>query len=159
MCQVRYSHTNRGRKEAAKENLKKAFFTGGNSSCRAHIRQHYETYQVRCKDGNVPVNHHAIPRNIFRQMKEDKKRKGGTQATLDGMLEKTAEVKTYSREGATHAIVQFVACDDQVGAGAMVMLQDDIDIRRLLGFCCWRKTYISKLPCCDEAQDDTQRLT
>ena len=116
MCQVRYSHTNRGRKEAAKENLKKAFFTGGNSSCRAHIRQHYEIYKVRCKDGNIPVNHHAIPRNIFRQMKEDKKRKGGTQATLDRMLEKTAEVKTYSREGATHAIAQFVACDDQVGA-------------------------------------------
>jgi hypothetical protein len=61
MCQVRYSHTNRVCKEAAKENLKKAFFTGGNSSCCAHIRQHYEIYKAQCKDGDIPENHHAIP--------------------------------------------------------------------------------------------------
>jgi hypothetical protein len=84
------SHTSRGRKDAAKENVRKAFFTGGNSSCRAHIRQHYDTYKTRCKEGNVPENHHAIPRHIYREMKGDKKAKGGVQTTLDGMLEKTA---------------------------------------------------------------------
>ena len=74
-------------------------------------------------------------------MKMDKNTKGGVQSTLDAALEKTKEVKTYTREEVTHAVAQFVACDDQVGA--MVVMQDDIDICRLLGSCCQRKTYIS----------------
>jgi hypothetical protein len=28
---------------------RKAFFKGGNSTCRLHIRQHYEIYKERCK--------------------------------------------------------------------------------------------------------------
>ena len=47
-------------------------------------------------------------------MKVDKKAKGGLQLTLDEALEKLSEVKVYMRDGATHAIAQLVACDDQV---------------------------------------------
>jgi hypothetical protein len=46
-------------------NEKKAFFVGGNSTCWAHIRQHYNIYKERCKAGNIPENHHAIPRHIY----------------------------------------------------------------------------------------------
>ena len=30
--------------------VRKAFFLGGNSSCHAHIRQHYGLYKQRCKE-------------------------------------------------------------------------------------------------------------
>lgn len=58
-------------------------------------------------------------------MKADKA-KGETQQTLDGVLEKSAGVKPYTREEATHAVAQFVACDDQVSA--IVVLRIDVDI-------------------------------
>jgi hypothetical protein len=47
-------------------------------------------------------------------MKVDKKASGGVQLTLDGALEKLSEVKIYTRDGATHAIAQFIVCNDQV---------------------------------------------
>ena len=59
-------------------------------------------------------------------MKVDKKAKGGLQLTLDRALEKPSEVKVYTRDGATHAIAQLVACDDQVCV--TVVLRVDIDI-------------------------------
>jgi hypothetical protein len=106
-------------------NEKKAFFVGGNSSCRAHIRQHYDIYKERCKAGNIPENHHAIPRHIFRQMKVDKKTTGGVQSTLDGVVGKSAHLKSYTREAVLHAVAQFVACDDQVRE--MLMLRAETD--------------------------------
>jgi hypothetical protein len=66
-----------------------AFLTGGNSSCRAHIRQHYGLYQQLCKEKNIPQNHHAIPRPLWRKMQEEKSDlKRGSQTKLDGMFEK-----------------------------------------------------------------------
>ena len=70
---------------------RKAFFTGGNSSCQAHIRSHYPLYQQRCKEQNIPENHYAIPQEIWRQMKAEKlKPKGKQQVKLDGILVKEA---------------------------------------------------------------------
>ncbi|KIM51960.1 hypothetical protein SCLCIDRAFT_75584, partial [Scleroderma citrinum Foug A] len=40
---------------------RKAFFTGGNSTCRQHIRVHYKVYKERCSAENIKENHHAIP--------------------------------------------------------------------------------------------------
>jgi len=80
-------HTIRANKKVLKGGEKKAFFTRGNSTCRAHIRQHYEIYKERCKEGNIPENHHVLPRQLYWQMKIDKKATGA-QLTLDGVLEK-----------------------------------------------------------------------
>ncbi|RDB17308.1 hypothetical protein Hypma_001668 [Hypsizygus marmoreus] len=55
----------------AKHGKRKAFFTGGNSSCRQHIRQHYDLYKKKCSDANVPENHWAIPQQLWREMEED----------------------------------------------------------------------------------------
>ncbi|KAH9007734.1 hypothetical protein EDB84DRAFT_1591299 [Lactarius hengduanensis] len=54
---------------------RKAFHKGGNSSCRLHIRQHYKTYKERCENADVPINHRAIPRNIWKAMEEEKEAK------------------------------------------------------------------------------------
>lgn len=49
------------------KNERTVFFTGGNSSCWVHIRQHYDIYKERCKAGNIPENHHAIPQHLYQQ--------------------------------------------------------------------------------------------
>ncbi|KAH9166871.1 hypothetical protein EDB89DRAFT_1910346 [Lactarius sanguifluus] len=36
-----------------KEKLQKSFFTGSNSTCRQHIRQHYEMYSQQCKENGI----------------------------------------------------------------------------------------------------------
>jgi hypothetical protein len=94
-----------------KGGLRKAFHVGGNSSCRAHIRQHYELYQQRCKDGNIPENHHAVPRHIWRERNERKE--GKIQVKLDGMIERGQGPKEFTRKSVLHAVTQF-ACNDQV---------------------------------------------
>jgi hypothetical protein len=96
--------------------LRKAFFVGGNSSCRSHIRQHYQLYQQRCKDANIPENHHAIPRQLWKEMNEEKTRKGKTQAKLDNMIKRAQGPREFTRESALHAITQFIACNDQVSS-------------------------------------------
>ena len=45
--------------------------------------------------------------------------------TLDGVLEKLAYMKLYTHEGVTHAVVQFVACDDQVYEVVMLCIEID----------------------------------
>ncbi|KAI0278182.1 hypothetical protein BC826DRAFT_874247, partial [Russula brevipes] len=50
-----------------KSGPRKAFHTGGNSSCRQHLRQHYEIYQNRCKEANILEHHWAVPRTIWRE--------------------------------------------------------------------------------------------
>jgi hypothetical protein len=103
------------KKVTKKGGLRKAFFVGGNSSCQAHIRQHYGLYQQRCKEKNIPENHFAIPQHIWKQMQAEKNNPNGkTQAKLDGMVDKSQGTRVFVREGVLHAVCQFIACDDQV---------------------------------------------
>jgi len=71
-----------------------AFYTGGNSTCRAE-------------------NHHAIPRDILKE-NEEAKLKGKKQTKIDNILEKSTAPQEFTREAVLHAVAQFVACDDQV---------------------------------------------
>jgi len=65
------------------------FYTGGNSSCRAHIQQqHYELYKQHCKDKDICENHHALPHQLWRQLEEIKcNLKAKSQVKLDGAFE------------------------------------------------------------------------
>ncbi|KIK91932.1 hypothetical protein PAXRUDRAFT_126493, partial [Paxillus rubicundulus Ve08.2h10] len=51
----------------------KAFHVGSNSSCRQHIRGHYDLYATRCADAGLREHHHAVPREIKRARVEGKK--------------------------------------------------------------------------------------
>ena len=98
-----------------KEGKRKAFHAGGNSSCRSHIRQHYELYKQRCEEKKISENHYAIPRILWKQMEEEKRNpKSKKQKKLDGAFEKVQGPREFTREGVLHAISQFVAVDDQV---------------------------------------------
>lgn len=90
-----------------------AFFTGGNSTCRVHICSHYNEYKERCKEDDIPENHHAIPREILKE-NEEAKSKGKQQVKIDKILDKATVPREFTREGVLHAVAQFVACDDQV---------------------------------------------
>lgn len=105
----------RANKAVTKSAERGAFFTGGNSSCRAHIRQHYELYRDRCKEAGIQENHFAIPRPLWRQM-EEKRLAGKGQAKIDEMLEiqQKLKPKQFTCDGAVEAIAQFIVCDDQV---------------------------------------------
>ncbi|KAF8871098.1 hypothetical protein BD779DRAFT_1429365, partial [Infundibulicybe gibba] len=45
---------------------RKCFHVGGNSSCRTHIRRHFKEYKERCEADNIPLNHHALPRQLYK---------------------------------------------------------------------------------------------
>ncbi|KAF9245220.1 hypothetical protein BU15DRAFT_9901, partial [Melanogaster broomeanus] len=44
----------------------KAFHLGSNSSCRQHIRAHYELYQEQCNKLEIVENPHVVPRELVR---------------------------------------------------------------------------------------------
>ena len=112
------SQNNRANKEVTKGGERNAFFTGGNSSCRSHIRQHYQLYKDRCKEAGIAENHHAIPRPLWKLMEEERraKGKGKVQVKIDGMveIEHKQGLKQFTRDGALEVIAKFVVCDDQV---------------------------------------------
>jgi len=89
-------------------------------------------------------------------MKVDKKATGGAQLTLDRMLEKQSKVKIYMCDGATHAVAQFVVCDDQVCM--MAVWHVDAQIGWPGSCSCWKTNFL-QLFGGNEAQDDLKRLT
>lgn len=95
-----------------KHGLRHAFHLGGNSSCRQHIRSHYEVYQRKCQEERIPENHYAVPRDVMRAREKGKNLT--RQKTLDDMLETASKPKEFSRANVLKAVAEFVVCDDQV---------------------------------------------
>jgi hypothetical protein len=98
-----------------KTGIRKAFHLGSNSSCRQHIRQHYEIYRARCESQNIPVQQQAIPRPIWKAMNAAKE-KGKQQATLDETFAKMPALlrKEFSKQAAVDAVTRLIVLDDQV---------------------------------------------
>ncbi|KZS86538.1 hypothetical protein SISNIDRAFT_383658, partial [Sistotremastrum niveocremeum HHB9708] len=44
-----------------------AFKLGGNSSCRQHIRSHYDEYIQRCEEANIKPKDHCMPRDKWKK--------------------------------------------------------------------------------------------
>jgi hypothetical protein len=101
-----------------KEGQQKAFHIGSNSSCCAHICQHYKLYQEQCKEANIPEQHWAIPHPIWNEIEEaqtcDKNRKVSKQGTLDLTVTKLVGPQVFTCQNLLHAVTQFVTVDDQV---------------------------------------------
>ena len=92
--------------------LRKAFFSGSNTSCRQHIRQHYAIYQQRCQEQDLTENYRAVPPQILKEREAGKKPK--MQTNLDGIVIKEKRPAEFSREGILEAVAKLIACDDQV---------------------------------------------
>ncbi|KAF8270622.1 hypothetical protein EI94DRAFT_1770791 [Lactarius quietus] len=52
-----------------KKGKHRAFHKGGNSLCCAHAHQHYTIYKAKCKAVEIPINHWAVPCEIWRPWK------------------------------------------------------------------------------------------
>jgi len=92
--------------------LRKAFFCGGNSTCRQHIRQHYAIYQERCREQGLAENYRAVPPHILKEREAAKK--PNKQVKLDGIFCEEKRPTEFSQDGILEAVAKFVACDDQV---------------------------------------------
>ena len=91
------------------------FYTRGNSSCRAHMQQHYELYKQCCKTKDICENHHVLPCQLWKQLEEIKRNLNAkSQVKLDGTFEKVNQPLQFMQEGVIDAVGKFVACDDQV---------------------------------------------
>ena len=114
-----YSPRSSEDKELIKKHSKrKALVAGSNSTCRYHIRQHYEVYQERCEAAGVPEHHWAIPRNIMGATNLKAEKGGIGQKTLDTVFKKVTMPAGFTREGIREALAKFVVCDDQVSVKA-----------------------------------------
>jgi len=103
---------------------RKALHKGGNSSCRFHIRQHYNAYKKKCDDAGVPVNHWAIPRPIWNAMeeaKEEAKRgrltKKQTQQQLN--FKSVTGPREFTRARTLDTITKLIATNNQVCFSAL----------------------------------------
>jgi len=151
----RNSHGTRANKSVVeKSGLRAAFVTGSNSTCRYHIRQHYETYSKKCKEAGLLEHHWAIPREIWNEMQLKKMDKSTSrQQRIDGLFGEVVAPKEFSWEGILDAVAKFVACEDQVG---------DCRVRRpfpdMVEVSCYcRQSCFPQLPCSNAAQDESQR--
>jgi coproporphyrinogen III oxidase len=96
-----------------KKNAKgKAFHVGSNSSCRQHIRSHFNVYKEWCEAQNLTVHHHAIPLEITRAQSQLAK---GKQMKLDRLFPKAkSRRKSFSWVDVLDAVAQFIVGDNQV---------------------------------------------
>ena len=95
------------------------FHIGGNSSCRAHLRQHYEIYKKRCEEKGIPINHWAIPRTVWKKMEEEKVEETMGRSTKKQLQQQlnfksVTGPREFTRAGALHSIVKLIATNDQV---------------------------------------------
>jgi hypothetical protein len=100
--------------------MRKAFFKGGNSTCRFHLRQHYERYKEKCGAADVAINHWAIPRKIWQAMEEEKElaeqgRKTKKQAQQLLAFESVVGPREFTRGGTLHAMAKLISTNNQVG--------------------------------------------
>jgi len=99
--------------------MRRAFHKGSNLSCRLHIRQHYNIYKERCEKADIPINHWAIPRDIWRIMEEEKEAeergrmsKKEKQQLLD--FRKVTGPCEFTRANVLQAVATLIATNNQV---------------------------------------------
>ncbi|KAF7770801.1 hypothetical protein Agabi119p4_6775 [Agaricus bisporus var. burnettii] len=104
-------------REKAGNNIKlirKSFHVGSNSSCRQHIRQHYDYYSAKCKEEGLEESEHCVPRHVLGARKNSDEKKKGS-ALVQGKLDKTIlkGPRDFTREGILKAVTIHIATDDQ----------------------------------------------
>jgi hypothetical protein len=105
-----------------KKNIRKSFFTGSNSTCRQHIRQHYEFYSQKCKEKGIEESERCVPIPVLQARKEAAKRQGQVmvQTRVDEIFDAhngtSKALKAFNRAGILKAVTVHIATDDQASA-------------------------------------------
>jgi hypothetical protein len=133
--------------------VRKTFFTGSNSTCRQHIRQHFDDYKQRCEAGNIQMNQRAIPTPVWKEMTALKSPK--KQTSLDEHISKLGvRPSEFSRDAVLDAVAKFVVCDDQVS----LRVEASSSLLNVPSVCvvisCCRQSNIQELSCYDETENN-----
>ena len=138
--------------------LRKAFFSGSNTSCRQHICQHYAIYQQRCQEQDLTENYRAVPPQILKEREAAKEaaKKPKMQTNLDGIVIKVKRPVEFSREGILEAVAKLITCDDQVSN--VFLYCAEMSLKDLIVVGCSRQRSLQELSCHDETKDNTKRL-
>ena len=92
--------------------LRACFFKGLNTTCRHHIRRHYDVYKQKCEAEKITMKDRCVPRPLWRKMQDDVL--CGKQRMLDKHIQKLLPVTEFSKPAILAAVAQLIACDDQV---------------------------------------------
>lgn len=104
----------------AKKGLRNTFFSGGNSACRTHARQHYDLYAKKCAEKGIPENPRAVPPKIAQAREEEAKKDGREHKAgkLNGhgfeVVPATARPKEFSKDHILEHTTKYIICTDQV---------------------------------------------
>jgi hypothetical protein len=108
---------------------RKAFHVGGNSSCRMHLRQHYQLYKSKCEEADIPINHWAIPRDIWKVMEEEKAAEKQGQRTKKQQqqllcFETLTGPREFTRSAVLNAVTKLIATNNEVSHYRFVTYDD-----------------------------------
>lgn len=137
--------------------LRKTFFTGSNSTCRQHIRQHFEVYKQRCEAEGIQMSQRAIPPPILKEMAAAKSPK--KQSTLNKhLMSGVVRPSEFNRDAVLDAVVKFIVCDDQVSLEASESLLNTLS-NFIIVVSSRGQGNIQELPCHNETKNGLTRLT
>ena len=94
-------------------------FIGGNSSCCMHLCQHYQLYKSKCENADILINHWAIPRDIWKVMKEEKTAKKQGQCTKKQQqqllcFETITGPHKFTRSAVLNAVTKLIVINNEV---------------------------------------------
>ena len=133
---------------------KKFFHIGGNLSNQFHIHQHFEVDKTTYAVAGIPMNHHAIPQVVWKEMQEEATPGGGKQSTL--VFVKMNIEREFARKAVLLLVTQFVACENQV---SIKQILSCFTSDKSTGLCSCKQSDIQELPCCHAAKYCTHRPT
>jgi hypothetical protein len=106
---------------------RRAFHKGGNSSCRQHIRQHYNIYKERCEKGGIDMSHHAVPRDVWRKIEDEKEakkngRKSDKKTQQQLQFGTVTGPREFTRAGILQSVTKLIATNNQVSVETVIKL-------------------------------------
>jgi hypothetical protein len=81
-----------------------------------HIRQHFALYKEKCEKEDVPINHWAIPRPIWKEMQEEKDTKKGLtkkQEQQQLSFQTVTGPREFTRAGVLQSVTELIATNNQ----------------------------------------------
>jgi hypothetical protein len=113
-----------------KHGLRKAFLTGSNTSCRNHIRQHYEYYHQKCKELGISENWRCVPEDVMEERESGNKRKQ-LQSRLDVHMVKSTAPTEFKPEVTLQKIAEMIVAGNLV-SDRMINFENyiNLDLRR-----------------------------
>ena len=108
-------------KSSAMKKGERAFYLGGNSTLRGHLRRHWDEYEKRCKAKGYAVDVRAMPPKVLAEKQRLEaevaavaRGKDGNPGTLEMHFEKRRGPREFSKESVLANVAKYITCCDKV---------------------------------------------